>query len=395
MTGLALCLALCLTPAPIAAIADDAGVLSETELNAWLSKALIRSAGETPMNAPIGEEALTEDGYAFIYSFATFYYDKPILDDQSVLRAVALTDDAYASPRGLKVGGDAAGLISSFGWQNPMLLGDGSFAAFYKLDSLPEAAYWSWARQEGGKLLSVQCAIHVRLPNGLYTDAGILYAIENNVITAVTIYGLNHGVTEADVRGNLNAVTAVQAAITGDSVEEAPAAVGYTVKNEAEPFQAEDLAFSGVTYPALNEADAVPLFGKALKEDRVKDDTGAWLLTTQREGLTLSYTLHEDGSSTLDTLSVSGQLEGPRGVRVGMTVEEALKLFYSDGAGTVLGGASVLYGDGDSAPTGLMERDESGGTVLRYRTATEAGSVITLHLSFENDHLKEWMVYSW
>ncbi|MEG0901734.1 MAG: hypothetical protein RSG96_06415, partial [Clostridia bacterium] len=58
---------------PALAFADDAGVLSENELNRWVTQVLHDSAEEQPLNAPVGEEALTEDGYAFLYSFATLY----------------------------------------------------------------------------------------------------------------------------------------------------------------------------------------------------------------------------------------------------------------------------------------------------------------------------------
>lgn len=102
-----------------------------------------------PLNAPVGEESHTEDGYAFIYDFATLYYDKPVLDQDSVLLAVSVTDEAYPGPRGIKLGDAQSVLIDTYGWQNPTLVGDGIFAAFYRLNSLPQSAYWSWAQLDG------------------------------------------------------------------------------------------------------------------------------------------------------------------------------------------------------------------------------------------------------
>lgn len=80
---------------PLYAFADDSGVLAEGELNEWVVKVLRDSAAGQPINAPVGEESHTEDGYAFIYDFATLYYDKPVLDQDSVLLAVSVTDEAY------------------------------------------------------------------------------------------------------------------------------------------------------------------------------------------------------------------------------------------------------------------------------------------------------------
>ena len=127
-----LLIAFCLL-CPLYALADDSGVLAESELNEWIVKALRDSAAERPLNAPVGEESHTEDGYAFIYDFATLYYDKPVLDQDSVLLAVSVTDEAYPGPRGIKLGDAQSVLIDTYGWQNPTLVGDGIFAAFCRL----------------------------------------------------------------------------------------------------------------------------------------------------------------------------------------------------------------------------------------------------------------------
>ena len=92
-----LLIAFCLL-CPLYALADDSGVLAEGELNDWVVKALRDSAAREPLNAPVGEESHTEDGYAFIYDFATLYYDKPVLDEESVLLAISVTDEAYPGP---------------------------------------------------------------------------------------------------------------------------------------------------------------------------------------------------------------------------------------------------------------------------------------------------------
>lgn len=391
----ALLLAVLLAAPVMTASADDAGVLSEGELNVWIRQVLQDSAKETPVNAPVGEDALTEDGYAFIYSFATLYYNKPALDADSVLKAVALTDPGYASPRGIKIGDDVSVLINSFGWQNPMLLGSDTFAAFYVRNQLPEAAYWSWAQRENDAISVVQCAIHAKSGPNRYTDAGLRYAVADGKLTGFGVYGLDAVISESDVRRNVNAVLSVEAAITGDEHSSEETAEGYYEQSAAAPFGANDLLFGGVNYMTLDETAAQKLFGAALKEEKVKDDTGAWLVTTRREGLTLSYTVSADGAaSVLDSLSVSGELKGPRGIQNGMAMGEVLKLFYSDGAGTVLGSVSVLYGDGENAPTGLLEQGEA----VRYRAdivTTTGRLAVTLRMTFVNGLMTEWMVYSW
>ncbi len=189
---------------PLYAFADDSGVLAEGELNEWVVKVLRDSAAGQPINAPVGEESHTEDGYAFIYDFATLYYDKPVLDQDSVLLAVSVTDEAYPGPRGIKLGDAQSVLIDTYGWQNPTLVGDGIFAAFYRLNSLPQSAYWSWAQLDGaGAITGVQCAIHVQVSDGRYTDAGVVYSLEGGVVTAIRVYGLSSFISADEVRGNL------------------------------------------------------------------------------------------------------------------------------------------------------------------------------------------------
>ena len=250
---------------PLYAFADDSGVLAESELNEWVVKVLRDSAAGQPINAPVGEESHTEDGYAFIYDFATLYYDKPVLDQDSVLLAVSVTDEAYPGPRGIKLGDAQSVLIDTYGWQNPTLVGDGIFAAFYRLNSLPQSAYWSWAQLDGaGAITGVQCAIHVQVSDGRYTDAGVVYSLEGGVVTAIRVYGLSSFISADEVRGNLEAVESVQTAASGDAVDDVPdvtLSAATVAANQAQPFGLKDLSFSGMDYATLTLEGAKAALG--------------------------------------------------------------------------------------------------------------------------------------
>lgn len=207
------------------------------------------------------------------------------------------------------------------------------------------------------------------------------------------------------MKSNLNAVMSVEAAGSGDEPEAPatggePAAEGYRIKSEQQPFSENDLKFGGMDYLSLTEAGAKKLFGEPAGEERVKDDTGEVILTVKRDGLILSYTVGADGSrSHLESLSLSKDLlVGPRGIRIGAPLSGVLDAFLSDGEGKVLGGAAVLYGDGKSAPFGLMERTGESTVELRYAaTAMQTGeaTVVTLNMTFVDEKLTELMIYSW
>ena len=193
------------------ALADDAGALAEGELSAWLNQLLLHTRNLEPINAPVGEESLTEEGYAFLYDFATLYYDKPVLDASSRLRALSITSPEYAAPRGITLGSDEWALLSTFGWQNPYLMGDGVMAAFYTIDHLPQSAYWSWAtHDENWWLTSVQCAVHARVGDDLYTDVNLLFELEDASVTGIRLTGLDSFIGVTDVIANLDAVLDVE-----------------------------------------------------------------------------------------------------------------------------------------------------------------------------------------
>ncbi len=383
------------------ALADDAGVLTEAELGAWVTAVLRETAGLQPQNAPVGEESLTENGYAFLYPFATLYYDKPVLDAQSVLQGFSITAEAFDTPRGIRLGAPGEMLISAYGWQNPSLLGDGGLAAFYVLNQLPKGAYWAWAQCAEGQLTAVQCAVHAAAGTNAYTDAGIRYQVEDGAVAAIVVYGLSQLISQADVSSNLSAVYGVQAAISGDEAGEmdAPVAVqGVTQKSGEAEFGLGDLRFSKIDFLTLTEEGAKAAFGEPLSENWVEDGA-EWMRVVQREGVSLTYAADANRqNSRLEILSFTGQREGPRGVKVGDPLDGVMARFRCDGTGETKGSEALLYGDGTTAPYGALTVTGDTAT-LRYG-AQVAGAdgqprEIGLYLTFQGQTLTEIMLYSW
>ncbi len=377
----ALC-ALCLWAA--GAMADEAGVLTESELNEWVVKTLRQSAAAQPLNAPVGEEARTPDGYAFLYDFATLYYDKPVLDDKSVLQAIALTDEQYPGPRGIGLNALEGALISAYGWQNTDLHGDGAFAAFYRLDELPRAAYWSWAQLgEGGGLNAVQCAIHVGSATDRYTDTGVRYTLEEGFVTGVMVYGLDAFISEAEVRSNLSAVQAAEQAQGYDHDELLDMAADAPA-SDAAPFAADDLAFSGIDLRTLTPDTAAAQWGAPVSQRTEPDENGDTILNATWDGVELIWVQKADGTGYAESLYVSTQqIEGPRGLRTGDAFADTVRRFASEG------GFGVLYGTQQS-PLAVASMD---GSQLRLSYTTEDGAY-RLQAAFEQDALTEWQVYA-
>lgn len=375
-----------------AARADDAGVLTETELGTWLNGLLISTANVAPINAPVGEESLTQDGYAFMYDTVTLYYNKPVLDAQSKLQAVAVTDEALDMPRGIRLGTPADMLLTAYGWQNPTLAGDDSFARLYVLNQLPNAAYWALGQRGGDQLQSVQCAIHARAGEDRYTDTGVLYTVQDGIVTGIRVYGLSALITQAQVESNLTAV--------GDEQSSAPSqtATGVTVKSDAAAFGQSDLQFSRMDFLTLTEKGATVLFGEPTGETWAQDDQGEWLHTLSYSSASLMFAMDANRQNPhLESLTLNtGDWIGPRGVSAGSGLDAVMALFRSDGTGAVHGGEALLYGDGQNPPFGALELTNSDAKLRYATTVTGADSAtlrVAMHMTFVNAKLAELMIY--
>ena len=95
-----------------------------------------------------------------------------------------------------------------------------------------------------------------------------------------------------------------------------------------------------------------------------------------------------------DVLSVSdSRVEGPRGIRAGDRLDQVLVAFHSDGEGRIYGSQAILYGDGLTAPNGILEREGDWATVSYTARMDECN--VTLMLTFSDDLIEEWMIYTW
>lgn len=375
------------------ALADDAGVLTETELGSWLNTLLISTSGQQPLNAPVDEEALTEDGYAFIYDSATLYYDKPTLDAQSVLSAIAVTDETLAMPRSIRLGAPAQMLLSAYGWENPTLAGDDTFAPLYVLDRLPEGAYWALAQRTGDQLVSVQCAIHARAGDNRYTDTGVLYTLQDGLVSSIRVYGLSAFTDLTGVQNNLSSVSDISTGFSAATTD------GVTLQSAAEAFGQGDLQFGRMDFLTLTATGAGVLFGEASNEDWAQDEGGQWLQTLDYPDASLVFSMDANkANARLESLTLSGEgAIGPRGLVIGMSLHDALSLFRSDGTGTISDSSALLYGDGQTPPFGTLESTGTDAT-LRYAAAVVCADGVTrqaaLHLTFVGGQLVEIMLYT-
>ena len=385
---LALMMALSLTTA---VAESDSDALDYDELMDWAEGFKTRAlAAGAPLNDPTEEAAYTEDGYAFVYDFATLYMDRPEMTADSVLQAVVVYSPEEQGPRGTGVDQLSSEVLNAFYNENNDLQGDSSFAALYVSDTMPAGALWGWVQRDGQRIETIQYAVHEQLSSGGdgYTDCGLVYTLSDNLVAAIRAYGLNETISADEVRSNLDAVQEVS---EKTEYAQVPTSINGS---ELEMFDRDDLIFSGLDFLSLTPEEAEARLGAAQEDDWMEDE-GAYLRSMEFASCTMTFSYDaQKQNPTLEMLSIDMDgLEGPRCVRIGDTLSSVISRFRN-GEGDYDGvSREVLYGDGENAPYGLAEYGDDATAGLWYATKLEDGRTVVLSMSFEQMYLSDITLY--
>lgn len=388
----ALFLALMMVLSLTTAVAEsDADALDYDELMNWAEGFKTRAlAAGAPLNDPTEEAAYTEDGYAFVYDFATLYMDRPEMTADSVLQAVVVYSPEEQGPRGTGVDQLSSEVLNAFYNENDDLQGDSSFAALYVSDTMPAGALWGWMQRDGQRIETIQYAVHEQLSSGGdgYTDCGLVYTLSDNLVAAIRAYGLNETISADEVRSNLDAVQEVS---EKTEYAQVPTSINGS---ELEMFDRDDLIFSGLDFLSLTPEEAEARLGAAQEDDWMEDE-GAYLRSMEFASCTMTFSYDaQKQNPTLEMLSIDMDgLEGPRCVRIGDTLSSVISRFRN-GEGDYDGvSREVLYGDGENAPYGLAEYGDDATAGLWYAAKLEDGRTVVLSMSFEQMYLSDITLY--
>ncbi len=388
----ALFLALMMVLSLTTAVAEsDADALDYDELMNWAEGFKTRAlAAGAPLNDPTEEAAYTEDGYAFVYDFATLYMDRPEMTADSVLQAVVVYSPEEQGPRGTGVDQLSSEVLNAFYNENDDLQGDSSFAALYVSDTMPAGALWGWVQRDGQRIETIQYAVHEQLSSGGdgYTDCGLVYTLSDNLVAAIRAYGLNETISADEVRSNLDAVQDVS---EKTEYAQVPTSINGS---ELEMFDRDDLIFSGLDFLSLTPEEAEARLGAAQEDDWMEDE-GAYLRSMEFASCTMTFSYDaQKQNPTLEMLSIDMDgLEGPRCVRIGDTLSSVISRFRN-GEGDYDGvSREVLYGDGENAPYGLAEYGDDATAGLWYAAKLEDGRTVVLSMSFEQMYLSDITLY--
>ena len=385
ITAMALTLALLAVALP--ALASDSGAdpLTWAELKEWAAGLVEASEGMEPMNDPADEAAKTEDGYAYLYDFGTLYFSKPVRDAETVLTGAVIYDDAIVCPRNTNTLTTLPELLQAYYNENPSLTGSYGEALLYLGGDAEDGLWWAVAGRDGQRVETVSYTVHEPLEEGGFTDAGLLYTLQQNTVVAVRAWGLN-AVTDAET------LAAEQEEAMRIAEEEDYALVPYSEDGASMTvFGADDLLFAGIDFLNCTPENAVEALGEPDFDDRLEDAEGLRVLGWQ--ACELVFTADENGEEALRSFTIQDDtVEGPRALRIGDSMAMAMQRFRF-GEGGLEDHTETLYGTPDDAAWATVEYGDDASAVVRYSLTLTDGREVVLMLTFEMLELTDITVY--
>lgn len=329
--------------------------LGTAEMLAWRDGVWATLAAAQVINDPSATNDPDGSGiWLFEYEAAIMELTEPSLEGgaESVVE-IELMTGAIACPRGIVVGDSLERVLSAYPNENPELAGDPGAAVLYA----DATDGWGWLIRRGQEVDSVAYTVIEASEDldGHYRELTLLYLIEEGQVSAIRGSGFSSLVSQDEL------------ALTRIAIEEMAGAKAYTPSGaQTEEGQSnlavEDLTFGGILFKDATPERMAAQLGTPTS-DTVNDAAGVRTITY--EGLLMEF-LPADGAWQLAALLVSEtELEGPKGLRPGDTLEEVRGLL---GQGTL---------DGQ----------------LFYRCTGADGQEYVLACTFQDNTLIEYLVY--
>lgn len=373
----ALLLVLCILTACFPALSGaEPAPLSSAEFvsfGAW-----IREAAKTD-----GFYNVTADAAGCALRFKDFvlYADRPELTDETVLKAVVLDvppeeDGTYPDLRGIAVGAPFRDVLAAYPLDQASLSGTREEAGLCLSGSVPGTACTGVLIRDGQTPLSAVYTLYEVAPGGIRAFS-VTYAFSMGAVSMIRV-SLEPALLS--IRDAQNAFGRCADLMT---VREYSAFLPNA--QAAEPFNEEDLLFSGLDFLHLTPETAKAVLGSP-REETWAEDGANFLNTLSWQGLSITF-LCDAGKVPVCAAGLfldEDLLEGPRGLIPGSSLQDILSRFYRDpSAAEADGPVTVLYSLEDGR-RGEMEEPAEGLATVRYYNGN-----IMLRLYTEGGVLKD------
>lgn len=293
--------------------------------------------------------------------------DNTLTENTAVLGAL-LGSSAFC-PRGLMVGDSLQTLLAAYPNENPDLRGNYNDATLYISGSMPEVAL-GWILRDGQRVTMVSHRIYHWTADGVIA-CGVSYQIEYDTIMNIAVFGMDNRIEES---------AALQEIADAAEIQEAAGYFAYPKSEDGStltPFVREDLSFGNLDFLDLTPEMAQEALGSSPVDEWIQDSTGDYLRVRQWDGISIYFNYDSAKKfRKVNSLTINNDtLEGPRGVRIGDSMESVMYRFTHGQGGTVDTGIA-LYGDGLNAPYGILAYGETTATINYALDLGEDGLVL-------------------
>jgi len=276
--------------------------------------------------------------------------------------------------RGVRVGMEAAAALSGV---NAGL----SSTPLYVLDTQDAGFGWSWAYVSGGEVYGVEYITYGGEGAGM-TEYTLTYVIDGGVISAIRMKMAPATLAQAQ-----------EGLATAEEIASRQAGEVMAMPCSAPVFAQQDLTVMGGRALNADVAGFVARMGEPDEIQTLPEGRGRMLIY---DGAVVRLSLDEyTGVEVVRGVSVSsGAVYGPRGLTVGMAVQEAAALFRCDREVSSLGG--VLYLEGEALgepPYGELSAGAGGEIVLRYVCLDEKGRTAVLEAGVRDGFVTYWHLF--
>ena len=290
-------------------------------------------------------------------------------------------EGGLAGPRGAKPGMPAAELLELFPNDNPSLAGRQDSAALYVAGELPAAVSVGFLLRDGQNLSLLEYDVYYQAGEGV-VRAGLQHTVEAGVVTAIRSFVSMEALSQEAAKEELAKLYDLQ---------ESSEYIAYGERGGSR-FTREDMSLAGLDFFDSDYEAAVNVLGGTANEEKLENSDGTALLSCQWPGFEAVFSMKGEETRAQRLTINGGAFEGPRGLRLGDTLAQAVSCFEHSGEITPEGGA--LYGAADTQepPYGLMVVSPEA-TLVYYAIAAESGKAGLL-LEFVDDLLVS-MTLTW
>lgn len=341
----------------------------------WLSSFAAQAAGFPVRNdAELTADPARAGEYLIEYDFGTVTAKRPSAPEAGEILRIELTGDAVSDCRGLRVGDSLEDVIGG------RQIGR-SDTPLYVLETQDAGYGWSWAYVS---------------ESGVYGVEYITYGEDGPAMKEYTLtYVIRSGVIDS-IRMQIAQATLAQAQeglSTAEEIAGRQQGERLAAENAQAAFSQQDMVLAGRRALGVAVEELIALLGEPQEIQALPDGMGRMLVYP---ALVAELAFEErTGVERVRALScTSAGIAGPRGLRAGMSIEEAAALWRCDQDVTTTGGALYLAGEAQGiAPYGELVRDGAGAYTLRYACIADGGAHGVLEIGTADGAVTHWRMY--